>query len=256
MRNLGNYFEHVGRHNLLTRDQEQDLAKKIEKGDGRARSTMVEANLRLAISIAKRYQNRGCDLEDLIQEANIGLMKAVERFDWRRGFKFSTYATWWIRQSVTNHVSQHSKTIRVPSHVTGNLSKIRQTQKEYEETFKVKPTDAELAEILNISLEQVKAALEAHQSTVSLDKELFSDGGGSRTLKDVIPDTDLVDPTAAMDHVVIASIIRKALTRLTPREEKIVRLRFGITEDPADHDNFPITEDELNELNTRSKRNM
>jgi len=253
MRNLGNYFEHVGRHNLLTRSQEQELAKKIEKGDDHARSAMVSSNLRLAISIAKKYQNRGCDLEDLIQEANIGLMKAVERFDWRRGYKFSTYATWWIRQAVTNHVSQHSKTIRIPSHVTGNLSKIRQVQRDYEEEFKTKPTDAELAEILSISLEQVKAALEAHRSTVSLDKELFSDGGGSRTLKDVIPDTDPVDPSAAMDHVVIADIIRKALTRLTPREEKIVRLRFGITEDAADHENFPITEDELNELDARTQ---
>ena len=255
MRNLGNYFNHLGKRKLLTRGQEQDLAKKIEKGDNRARSTMVESNLRLAISIAKRYQNRGCDLEDLIQEANIGLMKAVERFDWRRGYKFSTYATWWIRQAVTNHLSQHSKTIRVPSHVTGNLSKLRQVQKEYEEEFGMKPTNSELADLLNISEDQVKVAFTASRAVVSLDKEIFSDSGSSRTLKDVIPESDPVDMGSALDHEVIANIVRKSLTRLTAREEKIVRLRFGISEDPANHEGFPITDNELSMLDERAKRN-
>ncbi len=252
MGNLNSYFNGAGKRKLLTREQERTLAQKIEAGDQHARAVMIESNLRLAISIAKKYQNRGCDFEDLIQEANIGLMKAVEKFDWRRGYKFSTYATWWVKQAVGRHVSAHSRTIRIPSHQSSNLWKIRKFQKEYELEFKSFPTNEEIGAFLNITVDQVKAALNAGQATVSLDKEIGSgDKGGSRTLADVIPDIEREDPSAALDRRAIASSVRAALSTLTAREEKIVRLRFGITEDPKDSENFPITTDELTELNRR-----
>jgi len=253
MNNLSTYFEHAGKRNLLTREQEQQLAKRIERGDVHARAVMIESNLRLAISIAKNYQNRGCDLEDLIQEANIGLMKAVEKFNWRRGCKFSTYATWWIRQSVARHVSAHSRTIRIPAHASGNLWKIRQMQLDFEREFGTQLTHEELAELLNTSTDQIKCALNAGQATVSLDKEVGSDGGGQRTLGDLIPDPDPDDPDAALDQEAVVAAVRLALSCLTPREEKIVRLRFGIAEDPMDHENFPITHTEIGQLDRRSR---
>ena len=253
MGNLNSYFNGAGKRKLLTREQEQALAQKIEEGDQHARAVMIESNLRLAISIAKKYQNRGCDFEDLIQEANIGLMKAVEKFDWRRGYKFSTYATWWVKQSVGRHVSAHSRTIRIPSHQSSNLWKILKFQKEYELEFKSFPTNEEIGAFLNITVDQIKAALSAGQATVSLDQEISSgDKGGSRTLADVIPDIDRVEPSEVMDQQTIAASVRAALSTLTPREEKIVRLRFGITEEPDDSENFPISVNELNELNRRT----
>lgn len=250
--NLNHYYRHAGKTTLLTRDEEQALAQAVEQGDERARAAMVQANLRLAISIAKHYQNRGCSLEDLIQEANIGLMKAVERFDWRRGYKFSTYATWWIRQAVNRHVSSHSRTIRIPSHTSGNLYKIRRMQSEYEEQFGKQPTNEELADLLDVSLDQIECALSSAQATISIDKEIGAHGDGSRRrLSDVIPDDKQWDPSESMDAAFISSVIRQSLKKLSPREEKIVRLRFGLSEKNDDHKNFPITEKEVELLDDR-----
>lgn len=250
--NLNHYYKHAGKTTLLTRDEEQTLAQAVEQGDERARAAMVQANLRLAISIAKHYQNRGCSLEDLIQEANIGLMKAVERFDWRRGYKFSTYATWWIRQSVNRHVSSHSRTIRIPSHTSGNLYKIRRMQEEYEEQFGKQPTNEELADLLDVSLDQIECALASAQSTISIDNEIGSQNDGTRRrLSDVIPDDKQWDPSESMDSDFVARIIRQSLKKLSAREEKIVRLRFGLSEKSDDHENFPITKKEVELLNER-----
>ena len=130
------YFKQVGRSKLLTREEEVSLSKRIEKGDELARAKMIESNLRLAISIAKKYHKSGCSMEDLIQESNIGLMKAVEKFDWRRGFKFSTYASWWIKQSVRRHIASHRSAVRVPAHASSLIYKVNQVIKEYEEEFK------------------------------------------------------------------------------------------------------------------------
>lgn len=253
MGTLDNYFKGVGRTNLLTREEEVSLAQRIEKGDAEARSHMIEANLRLAISIAKKYQNRGCNLEDLIQEANIGLMKAVERFEWQRGFKFSTYASWWIRQAVSRHVSSHSRTIRVPAHASGLSYKIRQLQEEYMQEFDVSPTNEEIAEILNVSVDLVEAAISSGQATISLHTEVGDKEKGGKTLQDVIPDPNADDPIETMDRQRMVGIVREALLTLTPREEKIVRLRFGVDEDDKDHNSFGISADELAELDRRSK---
>tara|TARA_R110002126_G_scaffold47318_12_gene132520 strand:- start:3127 stop:3915 length:789 start_codon:yes stop_codon:yes gene_type:complete len=252
MGQLDSYFRNVGKTKLLSRAQEVTLAQKIEKGDQHARDHMVNANLRLAISIAKRYQNRGCSLEDLIQEANIGLMKAVERFEWQRGFKFSTYASWWIRQAVSRHVTSHSRTIRVPAHASGLSYKIRNLQKEYSEEFGVQPTNEEIAEILEVSVNIVEAAISSGRMTISLNAEIGdSEKGGTKTLQDVIADPNSDDPIETMDKAKMIKIVSAALSTLTPREEKIVRLRFGLEEDGKNHDKFGISKDEIDELNRR-----
>ena len=193
---LDAYFSDVGKTNLLTREEEVELSKRIENGDKAARDKMIESNLRLAISIAKKYsRSHKSDLSDLIQESNIGLMKAVDRFDWRRGFKFSTYACWWIKQAVTRHLSTHSNTVRIPSHASGLLYKIRRTVKEYEQEFDQVPTPAELADLLNVSESMVRASLDAanFQRMLSMDMPL-GDESGSRMFGDTIPDSNHVDP--------------------------------------------------------------
>ena len=158
---LDAYFAYSGRHELLTREEEVSLAKRIESGDDLARQIMIESNLRLAISIAKKYAKYGSNLEDLIQESNIGLIKAVEKFDWRRGFKFSTYATWWIKQAVTRSLTSESTQLKIPSHTLSNARKIWSIQKEYRENFGCEPSEDELSEILGFSVKHVRDALKS-----------------------------------------------------------------------------------------------
>jgi len=253
MNALNSYFKSVGRYKLLSREEEQEIAKKIEKGDKHAHSLMVQSNLRLAISIAKKYQNRGCSLEDLIQEANIGLIKAVDRFEWRKGFKFSTYASWWIRQAVSRHIASHSRTIRMPAHASGLMFKIMQLQKEYMEEFETAPTPEEIAEILGVSVDVVKTTMTSGRPTVSLDTPIGDDSSGGRKLEDVIPDTKSFSPIEAIDREKMISAVRDALSSLSPREEKIVRLRFGITEDEKDYIQYGITQSEVDVLEIRTK---
>ncbi len=236
---LRTYFDEVGRSNLLTREEEVELSKKIEKGDPLARQRLIESNLRLAVSIAKKYQNFGCDLPDLIQESNIGLMKAVEKFDWRRGFRFSTYATWWIRQSVRRHVTANSSTIRIPSHARGLISKIKSTIAEYEEDLGEPPTNAELADILGVTESIIEDALSAPTYTSSLSHPIGKDESG--TLQDIIPDHEAKSPDEVIDKAKMTDAVRRGLQNLTAREEKIIRLRFGITENPANDAEFPIS---------------
>tara|TARA_Y100000590_G_C15714665_1_gene1011464 strand:- start:611 stop:1408 length:798 start_codon:yes stop_codon:yes gene_type:complete len=250
------FFKDVGRTSLLTKDEEVSLSKRIEKGDRAARDHMIKANIRLAISIAKKYQNKGCPLEDLIQEANIGLMKAVDRFDWRRGFKFSTYGCWWIRQSVMRHIASHSGTIRLPSHAKGLLWKMKVAKEEFEEEFGAPPTQEELAELLDVSLDTLRTILAAASTPISLDKEIKFGGssgpGGGRKIADVIPDNSAKDPSDVLDQEKIVSVIRTALSSLSDREEKIMRLRFGIADDTTDSTSFPITKNEVSKLKRKS----
>ena len=233
------YMGEVSQHNLLTREEDVILSKRIEKGDKLARDKMIQSNLRLAISIAKKYSNKGCSLEDLIQESNIGLMKAVDRFDWRRGFKFSTYASWWIRQSVSRHLSMHRTTVRVPSHASGMYFKILRLIKEYEREFNQEPTNQELADILGVSTSAIEAALSTSrfQNTYSLDQSVSLEGEG-RTFAEIIPDEDAQDPIKALDSEKTIDKIKECLFKLSPREEKILRLRFGISEDLVSDSRF------------------
>lgn len=230
---LSTYFEDVGSYKLLTKAEEVALSKRIEKGDKVARDQMVTANLRLAISIAKKYQNRGIDLEDLIQESNVGLMKAVERFDWRRGFKFSTYACWWIRQAVLKHINMHKTDVRIPSHIRLMAWKAKQYATEYEDALGVQPTDEELATALDVTVNALKKMRSMHHNFVSLDMQVGS-MDGSRKLGEIIPDESIEDPADSMDRAKIEVMVRQALRGLSPREEAILRMRFGLGPDKND----------------------
>jgi RNA polymerase primary sigma factor len=234
------YMKDVGKSSLLSREQEVELSKRIEKGDDLARKIMIESNLRLAISIAKRYYRSGCPMEDLIQESNIGLMKAVERFDWRRGFKFSTYASWWIKQSVSRYVASHKNTVRVPSHAISLAYKVKNLIKEYEDDLGSTPDTAEIASILGVTESMVELSLESLKlnNIISIDTPI-GDSDSSRTLGDMIEDVDSESVDEILDNQRIREVIVKSLSRLSKREEQVLRLRFGIS-DVENPENFEI----------------
>ena len=238
---LDAYMKDVGKSKLLTREEEVDLCKRIELGDSYARQRMIESNLRLAISIAKRYYKSGCPMEDLIQESNIGLMKAVERFDWRRGFKFSTYASWWIKQSVSRYVSSHRNTVRVPSHAVSLAWKITKMMKEYEAEFGTVPTNEEICSIMGVSEAMVKASLDSIKlnNIISIDTPI-GDSDSNRTLGDMIEDLNANKIEKILDNEKIRSKIIESLAKLSKREEQVLRLRFGIAE-VLEEDNFKFT---------------
>ena len=228
-------------HRLLSREEEVILAKGIESGDHRARNRLIECNMRLALSIAKKFQASGCDLDDLIQESSIGLMKAVDKFDWRRGFKFSTYATWWIRQAVMRHVNHSKGLIRVPTHALSLLQRINRERQAYWDEFHEMPSIEELSALLGVSENLVKLSLDAANVNVhvSIDDPHTAKGGGdpssnSRTLAEVLTDDEAQSVEDLLGEEQLVEAVKRALSRLTPREEKIMRLRFGIAEISAD----------------------
>lgn len=243
------FFKQVGKTELLTREQEVDLAQKIESGDRLARDRMIRANLRLAISLAKQFQNKGSNLDDLIQESSLGLIKAVDRFDWRRGFKFSTYACWWIKQSIRQHVASHTAPLKLPTYAKNMMFKIQQATNDYHETFGQHPSTEEIAEALGTTSETIKTIISCSAPGMSLDSVPRPQGGdekGGKTLGEMIEDdSDHVDDI--LDKQKILPIIRQALQSLTPREEKILRLRFGIYED-LDGDDYRLSESDRRRL--------
>ena len=252
--NLQDFFTQVGKSNLLTREEEVALSKRIEAGDESARRRMIQSNLRLAISIAKKYQNKGCDLEDLIQESSIGLIKAVDRFDWRRGFKFSTYACWWIKQAVRRHVASHSSAIRLPSYAKNMMWKMRVAAEEYEKEFGTPPTPDELAELLGVTKDTMESILGCASTPISLDTPIrYTSGDSGRTLAEVVPDENYESPDDVIDRQCIVRTVRSAFKTLSDREEKIMRLRFGISDDPHDHTAHPITKREVMKIKKRRK---
>ena len=251
--NLDSFFKEVGQHALLTKEQEVQLAQAIEGGSKAARDKMIQSNLRLAISIAKQYNKSGCALEDLIQESTIGLMEAVDRFDWRRGFKFSTYACWWIKQAVRRHVASNSSMIRLPNHAKTVLWQASQLRKDYIESFGSEPKLEEIASVLGIGANTLRSLRQSASQTISLDKPVGK-GEDSRKLYEVIPDESdtVVDNLMKSD---LQEAIRKALHSLSSREEKVIRLRFGISASSTDSQNFPITQKELKKLKERANAN-
>jgi RNA polymerase primary sigma factor len=246
VQSIDSYFKDVSKTKLLTREEEVTLSQKIEAGDNEARRVMIESNLRLAISIAKKYYNSGCSLEDLIQESNIGLMKAVEKFDWRRGFKFSTYASWWIKQSVCRHILANRNTIKIPAHTASLAYRIKMLTKEYEEEFNQQPSIAELAAALGVTESMIKTSLEATtlQNTISLDATIGNEDG-NRRISEMIEDKDRTSLDDVIDREKMLNTIKHCLSRLSKREEQILRLRFGLSEPSSDSDEFTLNDSEI-----------
>jgi RNA polymerase primary sigma factor len=219
------FLNGIGRYKLLTADEEVALAKRIERGDRAAKEQMVNANLRLVVSLAKRYQGHGVPLLDLIQDGVIGLNRAVEKFDWRKGFKFSTYATWWIRQACQRAVANQSATIRVPVHVQERRQKLRRARQRLEAAQGRAPSTEELAEAAQLTLEHTEEALGAVEASVSLNQAI---GEGDGELGDLFADTDADDPVELADLSFEHQRLREALASLDERERRVLELRFGI----------------------------
>jgi RNA polymerase primary sigma factor len=221
------FLEGIGRHKLLTAVEELTLAKRIEAGDRAARQRMIEANLRLVVSIAKRYRGHGVPLLDLIQEGTLGLDRAVDGFDWRRGHKFSTYATWWIRQSVQRAVSRHARTIRIPEHIVERQIILDGAARRLVAELGREPTHAELAEATGISLAHVGEARGVAHASVSLNQHLGDEGDGEGELGDLFADDDATDPFQEAAEALRRQSIREALCVLPERERHIIDRRFG-----------------------------
>jgi RNA polymerase primary sigma factor len=224
------FLADIGRHKLLTAAEEVMLAKAIERGDVTAKRRMIESNLRLVVSIAKGYRGLGVPFLDLIQEGTLGLNRAVEKFDWRRGYKFSTYATWWIRQSVQRAVANHARTIRVPVHVVERQQKLGRAARRLEVELGREATKEELAEATGLPIQHVDEALGAAQASVSLNQTVGADDEGE--LGDLFADREAADPFDEAEESLRRQGVRRALDALPERERRILELRFGFDGEP------------------------
>ena len=219
------YLKEIGRVRLLLAEEEIDLAQRIEAGD-EANRQLVEANLRLVVSIAKRYVGRGMLFLDLIQEGNLGLMKAVEKFDYRKGYKFSTYATWWIRQAITRAIADQARTIRIPVHMVETINKLSRVQRNLLQTLGREPTPGEVAEEMDIPVDRVIEIMKVAQEPVSLETPIGEEDDSH--LGDFITDEDAESPEESASFVLLREHLDGILNTLTDREEKVLRLRFGL----------------------------
>ena len=227
------FLDEIGRYPLLSAAEEVELAKRIERGDLEAKERMINSNLRLVVSIAKRYQGHGLSLLDLIQEGILGLIRAAEKFDWRRGYKFSTYATWWIRQAVQRGYQNRSRTIRVPVHVAELERKATRTERELNGTLGRQPTDEEVAEAAKIPLAKLREARQAVRMLTSLDRPIGEDGSG--TLADLVAAPE-EDPLSELEVSLEEAALDHALEGLTAVQRRVIELRFGL----GGHDPVPL----------------
>ncbi len=220
------YLKEIGKVPLLTADEEIEIAKRMEAGDEEAKAKLTEANLRLVVSIAKRYVGRGMLFLDLIQEGNLGLIKAVDKFDHRKGFKFSTYATWWIRQAITRAIADQARTIRIPVHMVETINKLIRVSRQLLQEYGREPTPDEIAHVMNISENKVREIIKIAQEPVSLETPIGEEEDSH--LGDFIPDEDAPAPADAASFTLMKEQLMDVLDSLTPREEKVLRLRFGL----------------------------
>jgi len=223
------YLREIGKIPLLTGEEELALAQKVVAGDKKAKDKMAEANMRLVVSIAKRYSGRGLDFLDLIQEGNTGLLRAVEKFDPDKGFKFSTYATWWIRQAITRAIADQARTIRIPVHMVETINKLLRTQRRMTQELNREPTIDELAKELEMEPEKVEYVIKIKQDITSLDAGVGRDGEDEDSvLADFIEDEDTITPEDSATNQLLKEQVQSVLSTLSDREQKIIKMRFGL----------------------------
>lgn len=220
------YLKEIGKIPLLSTDEEIELARRMESGDGEARKQLAEANLRLVVSIAKRYVGRGMQLLDLIQEGNLGLIKAVEKFDYRKGYKFSTYATWWIRQAITRSIADQARTIRIPVHMVETINRLIRTQRQLVQELGREPSEEEIAARMDLPVERVQEIRKISQEPVSLETPIGEEEDSH--LGDFIQDDQVAVPADQAAFTLLREQLMEALETLTEREQKVLRLRFGL----------------------------
>ncbi len=250
------YLREIGKIPLLNAEEELALAQKVVAGDKRAKDKMAEANMRLVVSIAKRYVGRGLDLLDLIQEGNTGLLRAVEKFDPDKGFKFSTYATWWIRQAITRAIADQARTIRIPVHMVETINKLLRTQRRLTQDLNREPTNEEIAEAMELDVEKVEHIMKIKQDISSLDASVRDDEEDS-VLQDFIEDEDTVTPEESATGQLLKEQVKDLLGSLSEREQKILRLRFGL-EDGKQHtleevgQEFSVTRERIRQIEAKA----
>ncbi|MEI9913805.1 MAG: RNA polymerase sigma factor RpoD [Candidatus Saccharibacteria bacterium] len=250
------YLREIGKIPLLSADEELTLAKRVVAGDKDAKEKMAEANMRLVVSIAKRYVGRGLDLLDLIQEGNTGLLRAVEKFDPDKGFKFSTYATWWIRQAITRAIADQARTIRIPVHMVETINKLLRTQRRLTQELNREPTNEEIAQAMEIEVDKVEHIMKIKQDISSLDASIRDDEEDS-VLADFIEDEDTISPEESATSQLLKEHVNEMLAALTEREQKILRLRFGL-EDGKSHtleevgQEFSVTRERIRQIEAKA----
>jgi len=250
------YLREIGKIPLLTAEEELALAQRVVSGDKLAKDQMAEANMRLVVSIAKRYVGRGLDLLDLIQEGNTGLLRAVEKFDPDRGFKFSTYATWWIRQAITRAIADQARTIRIPVHMVETINKLLRTQRRLTQELNREPTNDEIAAAMEMDVDKVEHIMKIKQDISSLDASVRDDEEDS-VLGDFIEDEDAKTPTESASEQLLKEQVKQILGSLTEREQKILKLRFGL-EDGKSHtleevgQEFSVTRERIRQIEAKA----
>ncbi len=253
------YLKEIGKIDLLTGEEEVELAKRMQAGDEEAKRHLAEANLRLVVSIAKRYVGRGMLFLDLIQEGNLGLMKAVEKFDYEKGFKFSTYATWWIRQAITRSIADQARTIRVPVHMVETINKLVRVQRQLVQELGRDPLPEEIGEVLGMEVERVREIMKIAQEPVSLETPIGEEEDSH--LGDFIPDDDALAPADAATFTMLREQLIEVLDSLTPREEKVLRLRFGLDDGRARTleevgKEFEVTRERIRQIEAKALRKL
>jgi RNA polymerase primary sigma factor len=253
------FLKDIGKVDLLTAAQEVQLAKRIERGEREAQQEMVEANLRLVVSIAKRYRNQGLPFLDLIQEGTFGLVRAVEKFDHRRGFKFSTYATWWIRQAVSRALADKARTIRMPAHIVERLNRIRQSQRRLHGQFGREPTPAEIAADVDLRASEVEQILHSAQVPISLESPVGEEGEAE--FGDLLPDENTPLPEEVADTGFRIDALAECLATLSFRERRVLELRYGLNgESPSTLEEvskvFSVTRERIRQIESSSLRKL
>ncbi|WIW71437.1 MULTISPECIES: RNA polymerase sigma factor RpoD [Anaerosinus] len=253
------YLKEIGRVPLLTAEEEIRLAKRMEEGDEEAKRRLAEANLRLVVSIAKRYVGRGMLFLDLIQEGNLGLIKAVEKFDYNKGYKFSTYATWWIRQAITRAIADQARTIRIPVHMVETINKLIRVSRQLLQELGREPLPEEIAKQMGIAVERVREIMKIAQEPVSLETPIGEEEDSH--LGDFIEDQDAPAPAEAASFMLLKEQLEEVLETLTPREEKVLRLRFGLDDGRARTleevgQNFGVTRERIRQIEAKALRKL